>query len=323
MMAQNPPSHTRLRRLVARHFTPRAVEEFSEHISSVCARLLDAVSEPLRDGEVVDLHQALSEPLPLLLIAELLGVPSSDHGWLTTAVHDIAAGLTASATGTASLALADEQTVRMEEYFRDLAARRRADPGDDLISGLVRSSDRLTDDELVNLVWLLWLAGTDANMVMMDHCVFSILEFPGSTEWLRGSLEDATAFVDEVFRRTPPVIFSPLPRPAVREVEIGGVRYPAGTDIKPCFAAANRDPAVFAEPDRFNPARGNNREHLAFSGGIHHCLGAFLARTGLATASAGLHTMFPGLSGVDEPRWGGLSVDPASRQVRVVLEGSR
>ncbi len=329
MMARNPPEHTRLRRLVARYFTPRAVDKFTGHIEQVCDRLMDAIDEPLRDGEVVDMHRAVSQPMPLLLIAELLGVPESDHGWLTTAVHDIGVGLTSAATAEAPelLIRADEQTVRMESYFRDLAAHRRAAPGEDLISGLtqVRNDDpeRLTDDELVNLVWLLWLGGTEANMVMTDHCVSSILEFPDECSWLRGDHASAIAFVDEVFRRTPSVIFSPLSRPTTRDVEIGGVTYPAGTDIKPCFASANRDPEVFPDPDRFDPSRDNASEHLTLSAGIHHCLGAFLSRTALAMTSARLHTRFPTLSNLDEPRWGGLSVDPATRRLRVALDGSR
>jgi cytochrome P450 len=319
VMARNPPEHTRLRKLVASWFTPRAVNAFAGKIDQIGRRLLDAIDEPLRDGEVVDLHGALSEPLPRLMIAELLGVPPSDHSWLIDAVLDIADGLTAATTaGPAdALALADEQTVRMENYFRDLAAERRRAPGDDLISGLVRSE--LTEDELVNLVWLLWLAGTDANTVSMDHCVWSMLTFPDQSHWLLG---DAKSFVDEVLRRTAPVMFSPLPRPATRDFEIDGVVYPAGTDIRPVLTAANRDPAVFPDPDRFDPSR-DNRRMLTFSAGIHHCLGVFLARTGLATATSLLHRRFPALVGLAEPRWGGLAVESTTRSLPVALERKR
>ncbi len=319
VMARNPPEHTRLRRLVASWFTPRAIDAFAGKIDQISRRLLDAIDEPLRDGEVVDLHVALSEPLPRLMIAELLGVPASDHSWLIDAVHDIADGLTAATTAGPpdALALADEQTVRMENYFRDLAAERRRAPGDDLISGLVRSE--LTEDELVNLVWLLWLAGTDANTVSMDHCVWSLLTFPEQSHWLLGN---ATSFVDEVLRRTAPVMFSPLPRPATRDFEIDGVVYPAGTDIRPVLTAANRDPAAFPDPDRFDPSR-DNRQMLTFSAGIHHCLGVFLARTGLATATSQLHRRFPALVGLAEPRWGGLAVESATRSLPVALERKR
>jgi cytochrome P450 len=329
LMARNPPEHTRLRRLVARHFTPHAAQKLHGDIGRICDSLIDSIVEPLRDGEVVDLHHEISEKLPLLLIAQLLGVPAADHGWMITAVHDMAAGLTAAATsgGAEALLRADEQTIRMENCFRELAAERRKAPGDDLISGLTRmhdeDPDRLTDDELVNLVWLLWLAGTDANTVTMDHCLWSIFEFTDQCHWLAGDHASAVAFVDEVLRRTPPVIFSPLPRLAVRDVEVGGITYPAGTDIKPCFAAANRDPEVFEDPDRFDPSRPNTGKLLTFSGGIHHCLGVFLARAGLAMASSRLYTRLPGLSCLDEPRWGGLAVDPATRGIRVVLEEGR
>ncbi|QUQ65532.1 cytochrome P450 [Kutzneria sp. CA-103260] len=325
LMAQNPPEHTRLRKLVASRFTPRAVDAFAGRIGVICDRLLDAVEEPLRDGEVVDLHRTLSEPLPRLMIAELLGVPAADHEWLITAVRDIADGLTAASTvgPPTALLLADEQTVRMENYFRELAAARRRDPGDDLISGLVRQEkDRLTDDELVNLVWLLWLAGTDANTISLDHCVWSLLAFPDQCQWLHGYFGRSVAFVDEVLRRTAPVMFSPLPRLATREFELDDVTYAAGTDIRPVFTAANRDPAAFPDPDRFDPSR-DNRQLLTFSAGIHHCLGMFLARNGLATATSRLHNRFPGLVGLADPRWGGLAVASASRSVPVALERTR
>jgi cytochrome P450 len=213
----------------------------------------------------------------------------------------------------------------MADYFRELAAARRRDPGADLISTLVRAPepDRLADDELVNLIWLLWLAGTDANAVCLDHCVWSVLAFPDQCHWLRGDFARAVAFVDEVLRRTAPVMFSPLPRLAVREFELDGVTYPAGTDIRPMFMAANRDPAAFPDPDRFDPSRDNNRQMLTFSGGIHHCLGVFLARTALATATAQLHHRFPGLVGLAEPRWGGLAVEATTRAVPVRLDGVR
>ena len=325
VMARNPPKHTRLRKLVAGQFTPRAVDSLAGRIDLICDRLLDAIDEPLRDGELVDLHHKLSEPLPRLVIAELLGVPASDHEWLITAVRDIANGLTAATTGGPAdeLVLADEQTIRMEDYFRELATARRRDPGDDLISGLVRRQqgdpDRLTEDELVNLVWLLWLAGTDANTVAMDHCVWSMMAFPDQCHWLRGDFRQAASFVDEVLRRTAPVMFSPLPRPATREFKLDGVTYPAGTDIRPVLPAANRDPAAFPDPDRFDPSR-DNRRMLTFSGGIHHCLGIFLARTGLVTATSRLHKRFPTLVGLAEPRWGGLAVESTSRSLPVALE---
>jgi cytochrome P450 family 114 len=328
VLSMNPPEHTRVRRLVARVFTRRATEDLRDRIGHVCDRLLDAVEGPLRDGEVVDLYPTVCQPLPRLVIAEMLGVPAVDHDWLTSATIDIAAGLTADSHSDVEemLNLADRQTVRLEEYFRDLAALRRLAPGDDLVSGLTRTHaqdpDRLSDDELVNLVWFLWLAGTDSTAVALIHCVWSMVLFPDQCHWLRGGYNEAFAFVDEVMRRTTSAPYTVTPRLATCDLLLSGVTYPRGADFRALFAAANRDPEVFEDPDRFDPSRDNSKQTLTFSKGIHHCLGAFLARTGLAVAMSRLHTRFPTLAAMSEPHWGGLVRDPALHSLPVALKPS-
>jgi cytochrome P450 len=328
MMAQTPPKHTHTRRLVAQFFTPAAVSALTQRIGQACDGLLDAVDEPLRDGEVVDLHHTVAEPLPLILIAEMLAVPPADRDWLVAAVPVITAGLTAAAisAGGDILARADAETGRVEAYFRQLAAERQEKPGDDLISALACVSEqdpnRLTEDELVNLVWLLWLAANDTVAIELDHCVWSMTSYPDQSDWLRGGPDRALAFVNEVVRRTPPTMFSPLARPATREVRLGETVLPAGSDVRAVIAAANRDPEVFPDPDRFDPSRDTSAM-VSFGASIHRCLGVFLAPAVLAQAVARLYDRFPQLTATTEPRWGGLICDPATRSVPVVAGGGR
>jgi cytochrome P450 family 114 len=327
ILSMNPPEHTRVRRLVARVFTRRAVEEFRERIGLLCDRLLYPITEMLRDGEVVDLYPVLCQPLPRLVIAELLGVPRADHDWLTRTTIDIAAGIAADSHQDAEemMKLADEQTGRLQDYFRKLAAERRKAPGDDLISGLARSQvedpDRLTDDELVNLAWFLWVGGTDSTAVAMIHCVWTMTQFPGQCHWLRGDFDESLAFVDEVLRRTTSILYTVAPRFATRDLRLSGVTCPAGSDVRAVFAAANRDPGAFADPDRFDPAR-DNRNSLTFGKGTHHCLGAFLARNALAMGLSRLHARFPGLVAISEPHWGGLVRDPSLHSLPVAVHGA-
>jgi cytochrome P450 len=328
LLSMNPPEHTRVRRLVARVFTKRATENLAGRIGQLCDRLLDRVAEPIRDGEVVDLYPTVCQPLPRLVIADMVGVPSVDHDWLTSATIDIAAGLTADTHSDVEdlMARADRQTERLEEYFRALADERRRHPCDDLLSELTRrheaEPDRLTDDEIVNLVWLLWLAGTDSTAVGLIHCVWTMTEFPDQRHWLRGGYACAFAFVDEVLRRTTSAPYTVTPRLATRDITLSGVTYPEGSDFRALFAAANRDPAVFGDPDRFDPSR-DTKPSLTFSKGIHHCLGSFLTRTTLTMATARLHTMFPDLVARNEPHWAGLVRDPALHSLPVALEGTR
>ncbi|QUQ65531.1 cytochrome P450 [Kutzneria sp. CA-103260] len=322
ILSMNPPEHTRVRRLVARVFNRRTTENLAGRIGELCDRLLDPLTGPLHDGQVVDLYPTLCQPLPRLVIADMLGVPEADHDWLTKATIDIAAGLTADSHRDAEsmLALADEQTLRLEQYFRALAEERRRNPGDDLLSQLTakheEEPERLTEDELVNLVWFLWLAGTDSTAVGLIHCVWTMTEFPDQRHWLEGGYASAFAYVDEVLRRTTSAPYTVTPRLATRDITLNGITYPAGSDFRALFAAANRDPAVFPDPDRFDPSR-DNRQTLTFSKGIHHCLGAFLTRTTLTMAVSRLHATFPNLVALNEPHWGGLVRDPALHSLPV------
>jgi cytochrome P450 family 114 len=301
----NPPAHTRLRRLVAASFTPRTVDGLRARIAEICERLLDPVVARLRAGEVVDLHAQWAKPISINLLSELLGVPEGDREWLAEQVQ----GFT-SALGGASEELlneADLRVGRLREYVGKLTAELRAVPRDGLISALVRTvdedGDRLTEDELFSIVWALWVAGFGSTAVSLNLGVRIMGEHPDQCGWLRGDHDQAAAFADEVLRYSGgPVLYPPMPRLSTQDVTLSGTFLPAGTDVRPMLAAANHDPGVFPDPGRFDPSRDNSAA-LAFSHGIHRCLGAFLARTELAIGLKALHARLPRLTCVSEPAW--------------------
>ncbi|MEV6235655.1 cytochrome P450 [Lentzea sp. NPDC051838] len=305
VLMKDPPEHTRLRRLVAQDFTPRRVSGLSARIEHIADGLLAAIAEPLGDGETVDLHHTLAKPLSLQVISELLGVPEADRGWLGEAVIDFVSAL--GSLDEASLTITDGHIARLEEYFRAAIDERRGTGGDDLISSLTRihdqDEDRLRDPELIAMILILWIAGFETTAASIDHGALAMFAHPDQWHWLADGSDAARAFADEVLRHTGPAIFTPVPRFLTREVELSGVTLPAGADVRPVFAAANRDPEVFPDPDRFDPARDTSAS-LSFSHGIHHCLGAPLARLEMTVALSRLHAMFPGLAPGGDPVWG-------------------
>ncbi|MEV6235656.1 cytochrome P450 [Lentzea sp. NPDC051838] len=318
----NPPAHTRIRRIVARDFTPRRVNGMLERFRQICDRMLAELAVPLRDGEQVDLHRSWSKPFTVQVISELLGVPEADRAWLGVVAEDMVAGITAAATGGAPEveALADRQTAELEQYLLALIAERRESPRDDLLSALVsvRDENRLDDEELFTLLWVLWLAGFDTVAIGLDNGVWTMLDHPDQLPMLRGDHTQALAFAEEVLRLVGPGIFAPTSRILTRDLELGGVQLAAGADVRPVYAAANRDPEVFPDPDRFDPSRDNSKS-LSMGEGIHHCLGAFLARAEMAVGLARLHAHFPTLTNVDAPVWAGVLRKAEERAVVVAL----
>jgi cytochrome P450 family 114 len=302
--ALNPPVHTRLRRLVARDFTPRRVERLRATIAEITDRVLDRLEPRLRAGQTVDLHADFSKPVTLNMFGELLGVPEADRAEIDDNLFEITTGLIVRTEE--MLTRSDTYSERLEDYFRKLIAQRRKTPGADLLSALAREHaadpDRLTDDELIAMLWILWLAGFENSAAAMDHGARVLIEHPDQSGWLTAGHAEALAFVDEVLRYRGPLVFVATPRIATREVTLAGITLPEGTELRVVTAAANRDPAVFADPDRFDPGRDNSAS-VALSHGIHHCLGAFFARTELAVALSRLHTRFPSLVLAGEPAW--------------------
>ena len=287
MLDLDAPDHARLRALVQKAFTPRLVEALRPRVESLVDELLTAALREPR-GELVS---QLALPVPLTIIAELLGVPAADqprfHRWSTRIV-----------SGTPDIrALLVLPAVRsLFRYLRRLFAERRAEPRDDLITALVQAEeagDRLSEDELLGMVFLLLAAGHETTVNLIGGGVLALLQHPGQLHRLRGDPSLAKTAVDELVRFTSPVELS-TERNAREELEIAGVTIRRGEMVLGAIGAANRDPEHFPDPDVLDLGREPNR-HLGFGLGAHFCLGAPLARLEAQVAIPALLARAPAL----------------------------
>lgn len=305
VVAQNPPNHSRLRRLVARDLTPRRVEAMRPKIEGICDELLGAAYTRMRDGEVVDLHQIISVPLPLRVLAELVGVPAADLPELSVMVPRMLHVVDPAATS-AEIEDAGKAFGEFGDYLDGLVAERRARPADDLVSALVRAQrsdadDRLTEDELRTMLFALWAAGFETPAIAVDNGVLALLRDPSLARWLSDDAR-TTTFVDELFRWETPGSISTSRRYATADVDFGGYRVPRLGQIRLLLCSADRDPLVYPEPDVFDPSRiGSQPTSLAFGAGIHFCLGSGLARLEIAVLFRKLAGMLDSLRLADEP----------------------
>jgi cytochrome P450 len=273
----DPPQHRKLRTLVSQAFTPRVVADLEPRIAELTTQLLDEA------GERFDLIDALAYPLPVIVIAELLGIPASDRGLFRTWA-DVLLGQETDPEQ--NLREVSEQALtavaptmrEMNAYFLEHIRSRRAGPGDDLTSRLVQAEvdgERLADEEIIGFVGLLLIAGHITTTATLGNSVLSFQEHQDAIAQIRADPTLLPAGIEEVLRvRTP---FPRLGRVARVDAQVGGVRIPAGQLVMPSLAAANRDGRVFTEPHRFDIHRRPN-PHLTFGHGIHFCLGAPLAR---------------------------------------------
>lgn len=304
MMENEPPDHTRLRRPVAGAFARGHVERLRPRVRSIAGDLLDRV-----DPAGFDLVHDYAEPLPVLVIAELLGVPASHiddlRRWSQAIVR-----MYEPLPGPAVV----EDAVRSAEEFaglvRELVAERRLRPADDLITDL--AGTELSDDEVVAAVVLLLNAGHEASVNVFGN---------GATAMLRRGLRpgpEAAVCVEEMLRFDSALQL--FERTALEPVEVGGVRVEEGQRVSVLLGAANRDPEVFERPDDFDPERAHN-PHLAFGVGVHFCLGAPLARMELAESLDALRHRFPDLALAGEPVSRGTFVLRGFRDVPVTARG--
>jgi cytochrome P450 len=309
MLHADPPDHTRLRRLVQKPFASRraALRPWAEEIT---ARLLDEMAAA--PGDVTDLLTVYARPLPIAVLCELLAIPEADHGWIDVTV-----------TAYDKPAEHDRVERELAAYFTDLIAAKRAEPGDDLVSALVVASDNadadvaensgadggLTGNELVSTVFLLVMAGFDTTVNLIASGALALLTHPGEKTRLRQDPSLLPAAVEELLRFTNPVNHA-NDRFTTEDVPVGDVVIPAGEWVLPAISSANRDPAQFPEPDRLDLGRDTSG-HVAFGHGVHHCLGAPLARMEAEVALGALLARFPGMSLAvppDELRWRPISV---------------
>jgi pimeloyl-[acyl-carrier protein] synthase len=299
---QDPPDHTRLRGLVSKAFTPRAVANLRDKIEAVVEQLLDE-----HTGQTsFDLMGGFAYQVPVLVICELLGVPQSDRGRFT----DWSAAL---AKGLDILAVPDPEAVRrgneaaagLTAYFRDLVGLRRRQPGDDLLTALIaaeEAGDRLTEDELLATCVLLFFAGHETTVNLIGNGMLALLRNPGEQERLRQVPSLMSGAIEELLRYDSPV--QRTGRVVVEDAEVNGRVYRQGQRVNMLIGAANRDPEQFADPDRLDVARSNASQHLSFAAGIHYCVGAPLARLEAQLAIAALLRRYAQLRLVGErPRW--------------------
>ncbi|MEV8070536.1 cytochrome P450 [Streptomyces sp. NPDC085995] len=280
--------HLRLRRLVGQGFGPRRVRELGGRIDDAVTALTDRLLGRVRVRGTADVVAEFARPLPLKVIGDILAVPERERadfsGWVATMLAP---------PGGAELARAIE---RIHAYLVDLVARRRAHPGDDLLSDLVEArdaGDRLTENELVSLAFLLLMAGSENVQHMISNGLFTLLSRPDQLAAVRSAPDLLPAAVEELFRFAHPN-HTAIRRFPTEDVRIGGVLVPAGDTVLFSLASAHRDEARYPEADRFDIGRAD-KTHLALGHGLHYCLGAPLARLQLTAAFSALLHRLPAL----------------------------
>ncbi|CAM5473957.1 MULTISPECIES: cytochrome P450 [Streptomyces] len=296
MLDLEPPDHTRIRRLVSKAFTPRTVERLKPYVRDLAGELVAGLVA--RGGG--DLLKEVAEPLPVAVIAEMLGIPESDRGPLRPWSADIC-GMYELNPSKETAAKAVRASVEFSDYLRELIAARRKEPGDDLISGLIAAhdeGDRLTEQEMISTAVLLLNAGHEATVNATVNGWWALFRNPGQLAALRADHALIPSAIEELMRYdTPLQLFE---RWVLDDVEIDGTTIPRGAEIAMLFGSANHDPAVFADPERLDLTRAEN-PHISFSAGIHYCIGAPLARIELAASMTALLEQAPGLRPVSDP----------------------
>jgi pimeloyl-[acyl-carrier protein] synthase len=302
LLFMDPPDHTRLRRLVACAFTPKRVADLRRTSEAITAELLDETAAAGASGDVVDLIRSLAYPLPVRTICSLLGVPETDEATFTRWSRGLARSLDPSVLRSAEVdaAIADAES-GLAAYLEDLLAVRRTRPADDLLSALLdveADGDRISPDEVVDLALLLLVAGHETTVNLIGNGVLALLRAPDQLNLLRRAPDLVAGAVDELLRFDSPVQLTQ--RVATEDLDLVGSPVRAGDEIMLVLGAANRDPLVFAEPNRLDVTR-DARRHVAFGGGIHHCLGAALAQLEGEVALSALLARFPQLELAGEP----------------------
>jgi cytochrome P450 len=302
MLDRDPPDHTRLRRLVSKAFTPRAVQALAPRITGLVDSMLDAAE---REGRV-DLVDALAFPLPFAVIAEMLGTPPADHerirqlsGTVVRSLEPVVDPAVASA-----ITAADSE---LTAIAADMIAWKRANPADDLLTALINAEDDgdvLDDEELIAQTLLLYIAGHETTVNLIAGGTLALLRHPAQLALLRDDPALITNAVEELLRYDSPVQASR--RITTEPVSISGVTIPAGAFVMASVGSANRDEGFWG-PDaaELRLSRENARQHVSFGAGPHHCLGASLARLEASIALARLTARFPGLALDGQVAWNG------------------
>jgi cytochrome P450 len=308
----DPPDHTRLRRLVSSAFTVRRVEQLRDRVRQLVAELLDEAAETAADGEPVDLIARLAFPLPFQVITDLLGMPPGNRDQLRAWAHDMVLFLEPLTTPD-ELEVALASSEHMEAHLRDAIEWKRRNMADDLLSAMIaaeEAGDRMSPAELVDQVRLFYIAGHETTVNLIGNGTLALLRHRDQLERLAADPDlDANA-VDELLRYDSPVQMSR--RIMLTDLEVGGETAAAGDLVLTVLGSANRDPGKWGPTaDDLDIGRAGAGAHLSFGSGIHHCLGAALARLEGAEAVPALVRRFPGMELAGEPR----------RNGRVILRG--
>ncbi|MEV0226453.1 cytochrome P450 [Streptomyces sp. NPDC050704] len=297
MLDLEPPDHTRIRRLVSKAFTPRTVEGLRPYVERLASEL---VGELVAEGGG-DLLTVVAEPLPVAVIAEMLGIPESERAQLRPWSADIC-GMYELSPSEETAAKAVRASVEFTEFLRELIAVRRKEPGDDLVSGLIAAydeGDRLSEQEMISTCVLLLNAGHEATVNATVNGWWALFRNPEQLAALRADRGLVSTAVEELMRYdTPLQLFE---RWVLDEIEVDGTVIPRGSEVALLFGSANHDPAVFARPESLDLSRPEN-PHISFSAGIHYCIGAPLARIELAASMGALLDQAPTLRLAAEPK---------------------
>jgi cytochrome P450 len=301
MLAQNPPQHTRQRRAVSKAFTARAVEAMREQVVAKVNGLLDEVTAGGR--KEFDLANEVAYRIPISVVCGMLGVPVEHHDRFRSLIEENAAVVEPMPT-TEQVAMADKASGELMDLVAGLAAERRVEPRDDLLSALVALQGEeagLTDQELIADVSLLIAAGFCSTMQLIGNTVYTLLRHPDQLDIVRADPASSAGAVEETLRYEPPVMS--WPRSVLEPVSFGGHEVPVGWTVIAVIGSANRDEAVFENPEAFDITRLSPR-HLTFGGAPHYCLGAPLARLEAELAVRTIVTRFPDLRlATDDIEW--------------------
>jgi len=302
MLDRDPPDHTRLRRLVSKAFTPRAIAALQPRIAALIDAMLDAAELERR----VDLVEALAFPLPFAVIAEMLGTPPADQERIRQLTGTVVRSLEPINDPDLVSAIIAAET-ELNEIAADMIAWKRRNPAGDLLTALIHAEDDgdvLGDDELIAQTLLLYIAGHETTVNLIAGGALALLRHPGQLALLRSDPALAATAVDELLRYDSPVQASR--RITLEPVEIRGTTIPAGAFVMASLGSANRDERFWgADADELRLSRDNARQHVSFGAGPHHCLGASLARLEAAIALQRLVSRFPALALDGDVTWNG------------------
>jgi fatty acid omega-hydroxylase len=320
-IASDPPDHDRARRQCMRFFGPPHAPDVIPSQEPLCRRIVNELLDKAMSTTRIDVVSEFAYPLPVNVICRILGVPLEDepqfHAWIADAItglFDVGPEITTE-EGKVRRAKGEAANLAFKQYVIGLVEKAEKSPGPGMISQLVHDDGpdgRMSPSEIVNNIMLLFAAGHDSTVNLIAHCVLTILRNPWSIELLRSRPELIPGAVEEVLRLQPSVQFFPT-RSALTDIEIAGTTIPRGSPIYLIYAAANRDPRRFSDPNTFDPQRPDN-QHVGFGSGIHICFGGPLARLEVNTAFEAF------LRRVENPR---VVEDPPPYRISQVFRGPR